>query len=56
MTMSLYCPGPKQDDTGTWYCPRDPYLDEFDCAKCQDEYDQWVDRAIDAEQERESWG
>ena len=55
--MSLYCPGPaKEGGTGQPFCPRDPENEDFDCARCQDEYDQWVDRAIDAEEERESWG
>lgn len=54
--MSLYCNGPKQDDTGTWYCPRDPDVEDFDCARCEETYDAHIDRQVEDQWERDTWG
>jgi hypothetical protein len=61
MTRWRPCEGEKQDDTGAWYCPKDPEWDGYDCEQCQQAYDAAVDREVDrlreeADDKRASWG
>jgi hypothetical protein len=50
------CSGPRQDDTGAWYCPMDPDEEDYDCVACERGFDAAVDRAVEASWERDTWG
>jgi hypothetical protein len=54
--MNRYqCDGPVLDEPGVKVC-RVTGDDEFDCEACQADCDQAIDRAVEAQWERETWG
>lgn len=51
--MSRPCEGPLQDDTGAFYCPLNPYREDFDCAQCLEDFMHYQDLLTDIKRDRE---
>lgn len=49
----MRCNGKKQEDDGSWYCPRDPHNLEFDCEDCELELLRYYELLEDAKRDED---